>query len=81
VSALSRTGQSQEAAVPTGTVKWFNATKGYGFIEPEDGGRDVYVHSSVVQRAGLIDLKEGQQVAFEMISDRGGMKAANLRIV
>jgi CspA family cold shock protein len=65
--------------MPTGKVKWFNERKGYGYIEPDDGGRDVYVNSAVVQRAGLVHLKEGQQVAFQMISDRGGMKAATVR--
>ena len=50
----------------TGTVKWFNATKGFGFIQPDDGGKDVFVHISAVERAGLRDLNEGQKVAYEI---------------
>ena len=53
-----------------GTVKWFNATKGYGFITPENGGQDVFVHISAVERAGLRELREGQVVSFEMVADR-----------
>ena len=53
-----------------GTVKWFNATKGYGFITPENGGQDVFVHISAVERAGLRELRDGQVVSFEMIADR-----------
>jgi len=54
----------------TGTVKWFNATKGYGFIQPEGGGRDVFVHISAVERSGLGSLAEGQRVAFDLQRDR-----------
>ena len=54
-----------------GTVKWFNATKGFGFIQPEDGGKDVFVHISAVERAGLRGLNEGQQVSFELQNERG----------
>ena len=53
-----------------GTVKWFNAQKGYGFIQPEDGGKDVFVHISAVERAGLRDLQEGQKVSYEIEQDR-----------
>ena len=60
----------------TGTVKWFNAQKGFGFIEPKDGGSDVFVHISAVERAGLHDLKEGQQVSYEIVNDRRSGKAA-----
>jgi CspA family cold shock protein len=66
--------------MPTGTVKWFNAQKGYGFIAPEDGSKDVFVHISAVERAGLGSLREGQKVAFEIERDqRGKTSAANLR--
>jgi len=62
-----------------GTVKWFNATKGYGFIQPESGGNDVFVHISAVERAGLGSLSEGQKVSYELAKDRNGkMAAANL---
>ena len=54
----------------TGTVKWFNATKGFGFIQPDDGGKDVFVHISAVERAGLRDLNEGQKVAYEIVADK-----------
>jgi cold shock protein len=55
----------------TGTVKWFNPTKGYGFIQPQDGGRDIFVHISAVERAGLSSLNEGQTVEYEVVSARG----------
>jgi len=61
-----------------GTVKWFNATKGFGFIQPSDGGKDVFVHISAVERAGLSSLREGQQVSFE-ITERRGEQAENVR--
>ena len=60
----------------TGTVKWFNATKGYGFIAPEDGAKDVFVHVSAVERAGLGTLREGQRVSFEVRPGRDGRTAA-----
>ena len=59
-----------------GTVKWFNATKGYGFITPENGGQDVFVHISAVERAGLKGLKEGQRVSFELEKDKRSGKMA-----
>jgi CspA family cold shock protein len=62
-----------------GTVKWFNATKGFGFIQPEDGGKDVFVHISAVERAGLRGLNEGQQVSFELQNERGRTAAVNLK--
>ena len=64
----------------TGTVKWFNATKGYGFITPENGGQDVFVHISAVERAGLRELRDGQVVSYELVADRktGKTSAGNL---
>jgi len=66
----------------TGTVKWFNAQKGFGFIQPDDGGNDVFVHISAVERAGLSNLAEGQKVSFEVKVDprRGKSSAENLQI-
>lgn len=65
----------------TGTVKWFNATKGFGFIQPDDGGADVFVHISAVERAGLRSLNEGQKVSFELERDKrsGKMSAGQLQ--
>ena len=65
----------------TGTVKWFNAQKGFGFIAPDNGGNDAFVHISAVERSGLGDLREGQKVGFELIADRksGKMSAENLK--
>jgi cold shock protein len=67
----------------TGTVKWFNATKGFGFIQPDNGGADAFVHISAVERAGLDGLREGQKVEYELVSDRrsGKMSADNLKAV
>jgi CspA family cold shock protein len=62
-----------------GTVKWFNTTKGYGFIQPEDGGADVFVHISAVEKAGLRGLNEGQRVNFEIQNERGKNAAVNLK--
>lgn len=66
-----------------GTVKWFNATKGFGFIAPDGGGNDAFVHVSAVERAGLSTLVEGQKVSFELVADRksGKMSADNLKSV
>ena len=61
-----------------GTVKWFNATKGFGFIVPQDGGKDVFVHITAVQAAGLNGLDEGQKVTYEVVTERG-KQAVNLR--
>jgi CspA family cold shock protein len=63
----------------TGTVKFFNTQKGYGFIQPADGGKDVFVHITAVEAAGLRGLNEGQKVSFDIASDRGKTKAVNLR--
>ena len=65
----------------SGTVKWFNAQKGYGFIQPDDGSKDVFVHISAVERAGLRGLNEGQKVSFEIEADKKGPKAVNLKLV
>ena len=66
----------------TGTVKWFNPTKGYGFIEPEDGGKDAFVHISAVQKAGLASLDEGQKVSFELQEGQNGkVSAEELQVV
>jgi len=64
----------------TGTVKWFNATKGFGFIMPQDGGKDVFVHITAVQAAGLRGLNEGQKVSYEVVMERGKAAAANLQV-
>ena len=66
--------------MPTGTVKWFSPAKGYGFIQPQGGGKDVFVHISAVERAGLSSLNEGQAVEFDLVSDRGKTSAGNLRV-
>ena len=63
-----------------GTVKWFNAQKGFGFIQPADGGKDVFVHISAVERAGLRSLNEGQTVEYELVTNRGRTSAENLKV-
>jgi CspA family cold shock protein len=66
--------------VPSGTVKWFNATKGYGFIAPDGGGRDVFVHISAVEKAGFSSLAEGAKVTFDIVANRGKESAENLKL-
>jgi CspA family cold shock protein len=88
-SALSATRQVREGAGPrydrlesnmaTGTVKFFNTTKGYGFIQPDDGGKDVFVHITAVQAAGMDGLREGQKVSYELVTERGKTAAGNLK--
>jgi cold shock protein len=72
--------KSKERGVAIGTVKWFNPTKGYGFIQPESGGKDVFVHISAVERAGLTSLNEGARVSYEEQERRGKVSAENLRV-
>jgi cold shock protein len=64
-----------------GTVKFFNSQKGFGFIQPTDGGKDVFVHISAVERAGMSTLNEGQKVSFDVVSERGKLAAANLQSI
>ena len=63
----------------SGTVKWFNATKGFGFIQPDNGGKDVFVHISAVERAGLNGLNVGQKITYDVVNERGRDAAANLK--
>jgi len=65
----------------TGTVKWFNPTKGFGFIQPDSGGSDVFVHVSAVQKAGLRTLNDGQKVSYELAAEKGKTSAVNLQLV
>lgn len=69
-----------DAAMAIGTVKWFNTTKGFGFIMPQDGGKDVFVHITAVQAAGLRGLDEGQKVSYEVVMERGKAAATNLKL-
>jgi CspA family cold shock protein len=71
--------QSREAFMATGTVKFFNAQKGFGFITPSDGSRDVFVHVSAVERAGMSGLNEGDKVSYDVVTERGKQAAANLQ--
>lgn len=70
----------EERDMASGSVKWFNASKGFGFIVPDDGGKDVFVHITAVQAAGLQGLNDGQKVTFEVVRERGKEAAANLRL-
>jgi CspA family cold shock protein len=70
---------STETKMATGTVKWFNKVKGYGFIQPGDGGKDVFVHITAVERAGMDTLVEGQRINYDLVNERGKSAAANLK--
>jgi cold shock protein len=76
ISGRCREKQKGDASMPQGTVKWFNPTKGYGFIAPDSGGKDVFVHISAVQKAGLRTLNEGQKLGFEIEAQQNGRNAA-----
>lgn len=65
--------------MPAGQVKWFNTQKGFGFIQPDDGGKDVFVHISAVERAGMGTLQEGQKIGYELQTERGKTAAGNLK--
>ena len=64
-----------------GTVKWFNGTKGYGFITPENGGNDVFLHISAIQKAGLFSVNEGQRISYDVVADKGKESAENIRLI
>ncbi len=66
--------------MPSGTVKWFNAQKGFGFIQPSDGGKDVFVHISALERAGITTLNDGQKVSFDVQMERGKAAATNIKV-
>jgi cold shock protein len=72
--------QEGEEDMANGTVKWFNSTKGFGFIQPEAGGADVFVHISAVEKAGLRDLREGQKLSYELATQKGKTSAVNLKL-
>jgi CspA family cold shock protein len=70
----------EKLQVAKGTVKWFNSTKGFGFIQPDTGGKDVFVHISAVEKAGLRGLNEGQKIEYEIVANRGKESAENLKV-
>lgn len=76
VDAMKR---EKETEMPVGTVKFFNTQKGFGFIQPEDGSKDVFVHISAVERAGMRSLVEGQKISYEIVTERGKQAAGNLQ--
>lgn len=65
----------------TGTIKWFNSTKGYGFIEPSDKSRDIFLHISAVEQAGIRNLNEGQKISFETVTQKGKLSAINIKLI
>ena len=80
-ASVRPTFDSRDKSMATGTVKWFNTTKGFGFIQPDDGGKDVFVHISALERAGMRDLNEGQKISYDILADRrtGKSSADNLK--
>jgi CspA family cold shock protein len=70
-----------EAIVAQGTVKFFNTQKGYGFIQPDDGSKDVFVHISALERAGIPPLREGQKIKYEIVTERGKQAAGNIQLI
>jgi CspA family cold shock protein len=74
-----RTKQKEDTTMATGVVKWFNPAKGFGFIQPDNGGADVFVHISAVEAAGMRTLNEGQRVSYELATERGKTAATNLK--
>ena len=82
VDTIRADGEGRQTTMATGTVKWFNDQKGYGFIQPDNGGKDIFVHISAVERAGLRGLNEGQKVSYEVQSDRrtGKESAVDLKV-
>ena len=80
VSKATVERQQRRSRKALGTVKWFNSQKGYGFIQPQSGGKDVFVHISAVERAGLSTLNEGQQVQYEEVANKGKTSAENLKV-
>jgi cold shock protein len=80
-SGAARDEDSKGTDMATGTVKWFNATKGYGFIKPDDGSKDVFVHITAVEKSGIGQLKEGQRVTFNELNEAKGSKAVDLAVI
>jgi CspA family cold shock protein len=78
--AYGRTSKAGDKRMAVGTVKWFNSQKGYGFIQPQSGGKDVFVHISAVEKAGLSGLNEGQVVEYEEVSSKGKTSAEHLKV-
>jgi CspA family cold shock protein len=78
-SAINALGAISETKMPVGTVKFFNTQEGFGFIQPDDGSKDVFVHISAVERAGMGTLNEGQKVSFDVVNERGKSAAGNLK--